>query len=94
MVQVTPCAGLSRIGYKRAQDIAAPAHLGALMAAKPRIQAMIQDAVWAGLPPKHTLETRLAAVIETATSTYLSAFDDEDHHYGTQGARCFSIHSG
>ena len=39
---------------------------------------MIQDAVLAGLLPKHPLETRLAAVIQTATSTYLSALDDED----------------
>ena len=35
---------------------------------------MIQDAVWAGLLPKHLLETRLAAVIETD----LGALDDED----------------
>ena len=39
---------------------------------------MIQDAVRAGLLPKSPLETLLAAVIETATSTYLSALDDED----------------
>ena len=30
---------------------------------------MIQDAVWASRLPEHPLETRLAAVIETATST-------------------------
>ena len=46
--------------------------------AKPRIQTMIQDAVWAGLLPEHLLETRLAAVFETATSTHLSVLDDED----------------
>ena len=45
------------LGYKRARDIAAPTHLGDLIAAK--------DAVWAGLLPEHPLETRLAAVIET-----------------------------
>ena len=39
---------------------------------------MIQDAVPAGFPPKHPLETRLVAVVETALSTYLGAFDDED----------------
>ena len=48
------------------------------MAAKPRIRAMIQDGVTAGLLPKNLLETRLAAVIETALSTYLDALDDED----------------
>ena len=45
--------GFSNVGYKRARDIAAPAHLGALVAAKPRIQAIIQDGVTAGLLPKH-----------------------------------------
>ena len=64
--------------YKRARDIAAPAHLGALTAAKPRTQAMIQDAVWAGLPPEHHLETRFPAVIETGTSTHLGALGGED----------------
>ena len=39
-----------------------------------RIQAMIQDAVCAGLLPEHLLETRFTAVIETATSTHLSVF--------------------
>ena len=71
MTQATLSADPSGIGYKRARDIAAPA-------AKPRIQAMVQDAVTAGLLPKQTLETRLAAVIETATSTYLGALDDEN----------------
>ena len=77
MTQATLSAGQSGIGWERARDIAAP-HLGTLIAVKPRIQAMIQDAVWSGLPPEHILETRLTAVIETATSTYLSALDDED----------------
>ena len=45
------------------------------MAAKLRILAMTQDAVMAGLLPKQPLETRLAAVVETATSTYLGALD-------------------
>ena len=39
---------------------------------------MIQDGVIAGLLPHHPLETRLAAVIETAISTYFDALDDED----------------
>ena len=65
--RVTLSSGQSRIGYNRARDIA-------LIAAKPRIQAMIQDGVTAGLLPKQPL----AAVIETALSTYLDALDDED----------------
>ena len=51
MTQATPSAGQSRIGFERARDIAAPAHLGALIAAKPRIQGIIRDAVEAGLLP-------------------------------------------
>ena len=68
-------AGQSGIGFKRVRDIAAPAHLGALIAAKPRIQATIQDAVWAGLLPEQIREARLSDAIETATSAYLSALD-------------------
>ena len=39
---------------------------------------MVQDAVTAALLPKHPLETRPVAVIDTATTTYLEALDDED----------------
>ena len=39
---------------------------------------MIQDAVMAGLPPKQPLVTRLAAIIEAATTTFFEAFEDED----------------
>ena len=39
---------------------------------------MIQDAVLAGLLPKHTLANRHAANSETATSTYFGALDDEE----------------
>ena len=60
-------------------DTAGTAHLGALIAAKRRIPAMIQDAVQAGLLPKQPWVTRLAANLEAAT-TNLEAFDDEDKH--------------
>ena len=61
MVQVTLSAGQSGIGYKRARDFAAPAYLGALISTKPRVQAMIQDAVLAAClqNPASSLETRL-----------------------------------
>ena len=58
MTQATLSAGQSGIGFTR--DIAAPARLGAPIAAKQRIQAMIQDELWAGLLPEHPLKTRLA----------------------------------
>ena len=78
MTQATLSAGHAVIGCKRARDIAAPAHLGAFIAAKPRIQAMIQDALTAGLVLQQPLEARLDAVIATATSTCLEALDEED----------------
>ena len=43
------------------------------IAAKPRIQAMIRDGIWAGLLPEQIVEARLTQVIETGTSTSLSA---------------------
>ena len=78
MTQATLSAGQSGIGFKRTRDIVTLAHLEALIAAKPRTQAMIRDAVWAGVLPGQILEARLSEVIETATTTYLSALDDED----------------
>ena len=78
MTQATLSASQSGIGFKRARDIAAPAHLGALIASKPRIQGMTRDAVLAGLLPEQLLETRLSEAIETATSTSLSALDNDE----------------
>ena len=51
--------------------------MGALIAAKPRTQGMIRDAVRAGLWLEQILETRLSE-IETATSTFLSALDSDE----------------
>ena len=51
--------GTGHTQRRPARDIAALTHLGALVAAKPRIQATFQDAVAAGLLPKHSLEARL-----------------------------------
>ena len=39
---------------------------------------MIRDAVWAGLHPEQVLEARLTEVIVTATSTNLSALDNDE----------------
>ena len=71
-------AGQSGIGYKRARDIAGPAHFGALNAAKPRTLDIIQDAVTARLVPKQPLLARLDTVIEAATVVYLEALDGEE----------------
>ena len=59
MAQATLSAGQSGTGFKRASDIAAPAHLGALIAAKPRILGMIRDAVRGGLLPEHPRDASL-----------------------------------
>ena len=77
MTQATLSAGQSRIGDKRARDTAAPAHLGALIAAKPRTQGTIREFGQAFFC-EQILETRLSEVIETATSTCLSALDSDE----------------
>ena len=95
MTQATLSASRSGIGFKRARDIAAPAHVGALIAAKRRIRGMIRDAVLTGLLPEQLLETRLSEVINVGTSTCLSALHPESrtgsgrvlatHRLGQQG---------
>ena len=69
MTQAALGVGQSGIGVKRPRDIAAPAHLGALIATKPRIRATIREQI---------LEARFSEVIETVTSTYLSALDEDE----------------
>ena len=76
--QATLSAGHTGIGYKWARDIAGLAHLGALIAARPRILSMIPDAVAAGPLPEQPLVTCVAAVVEATTTTYHEALDDED----------------
>ena len=78
MTQATLSASQSGIGFKRARDVAGPAHLGALIAAEPQIHGVIRDAVLAGFLPEQLLETRLSEVIETATSTHLGALDNDE----------------
>ena len=74
-------ASQTGIGFKRTRDIADPAHLGALIAAKPRILAMMPEAVTAGLLPKQPLVTRLG-VVEAATTANLEALDGEEKATG------------
>ena len=52
--QPTLSAGQSGIGCQRSVDVARPAHLGAVIAAKPRDKDMIRDATIAGLVVAHT----------------------------------------
>ena len=79
MTPATLSAGPVQNWIQESSDTSRLRHTwGALIADKPRIQATIQDGVTAGLPLKQSLETRLAAVIETATSTCLRALDDEE----------------
>ena len=54
--QATLSTSESGIGLRRVRDMTARAHLGALIAAKPRIQDMIQDEVWESLVPEKILE--------------------------------------
>ena len=91
MTQATLSAGRSGVPFKRARRIAALARLGPLIAAKPRIQAMIRDEVCAGLLLEQTFGARLSEVIETATSTHLSAIGSDEQAttklYGRKAAQ-------
>ena len=59
MTQAILSAGQSGIGFKRARDIAAPAHLRALVAANRAPRLMIRDAVWVGFLPEQILGASL-----------------------------------
>ena len=69
--QASLSAGQSGVGYMRARDVAGPAQLGALIAAKRRILDMIQDAATTGLLPKQPFMARLDAIIEAANRCLL-----------------------
>ena len=62
------------------RDVARPAHLGALIAAKPRILDMIRGATTAGLLPEQPLLARLSAPIESATAAFLDVVDDAERY--------------
>ena len=59
-----------------------PAHLGALIAAKPRVLGLIRDAVRRAF----SLSRSRRRVIETATSTYLSALDSDEQAACSEGS--------
>ena len=64
----------SGIGYKKSVASARPAHLGAFVAAKPRILDVIRNAAAAGLLPG-----RLDAEVEAASAAFLGALDDSEN---------------
>ena len=68
--QAALSAGHSGIGYKRSVDVARPAHLRALIAAKPRILDTIRGAATAGLLPEQPLLARLDTSVETASAAF------------------------
>ena len=64
--------------YKRARDVAHPAHLGALIAAMPRILDMIRGATIGGLLPEQPVLARPSAPVESAIAALLDALDDSE----------------
>ena len=66
-------------------EVARPAHLGALVAPKPRILDMIRNAASAGLLPE-PLSARLDAIVEAA-SAFRGALDDSENHTARQYLR-------
>ena len=74
--KATLSAGQSRIGCKRSVDVARPAHLGAVVAARPRIRDVIRDATIAGLIAVQSLLARLDDLVETASAPFLDTLND------------------
>ena len=66
------------LGWRRALDIARPAHLGGLIAVRPRIRAMFESCGVAGLLDAARLETRLDSLIADAKAAYLQTLDEVD----------------
>ena len=64
------------VGWRQAIDVARPAHLGALIAAAPRLKAMFQDCQCAGLFNASPLEERLARRIGDAETAFLECLDE------------------
>ena len=67
---------------KRTIDVARAAHLGALVAARPGIQAMINDASTDA--QRRPLLDRLEWLIETATTPFKEIMDDSKHAAATR----------
>ena len=68
------------LGCKRTTDVARAAHFGALLEARPRIQATIHDAKSAGLLVDDLLLDRLNLLIETGSATFTETLDDSDQN--------------
>ena len=65
------------LGWRRALDVAR-AHLGGLIAVRPRICARFQSCGAAGLLDATRLETRLDSLIAVAKAAYLQTLDEVD----------------
>jgi len=76
--QATLSAKESGLGWRQALDVARPAHLGALVAAYPRIKGMIKTCTEAGLLPTGNLENRLAELLRAAETAYFSVLDETE----------------
>ena len=74
-----PSAGQSGFGSDKSVDVARPAHLGALMAAKPRILDMNRGAATVCLLPEQPLPARLDTLVGTASTALLDALDDSEN---------------
>ena len=77
-VQATLSAKESGLGCRQASDVARPAHLGALLAACPRVKDMLKECIVAGLLPVDQLENQLDGLIAAAEVSYLSELDESE----------------
>ena len=75
-VQATLSAKEAGVGFRQASDVARPAHLGAFVAACPRVKEMIKSCTVAGLLPVSQLENQLDEQIAAAEVSYLGVLDE------------------
>ena len=76
LTQATLSDKAGGLGWRRVMDVALPAHLGGLIAVRPRIRAMIQSCAAAGLLDAVNLERRLDSMIASSKAAYLQSLDE------------------
>ena len=76
--QATLNASQSGTGCKRSVFVARPSHLGAVIAARPRIRDMVRDATIAGLTAARPPLARWDDLVETDSAAFLDTLNDSE----------------
>jgi hypothetical protein len=76
--QASLAAAKGGLGWRKASDVARPANLGALVMATPKVQAMAQAAVRAGLLREGQIEQLLAARTQMVEGAYMNELHENE----------------